>query len=176
MGRLCKLAIASATFELGGKPSGSKKVQRALDQVDLVPCRLSSLTYHPMSTVALTKKQQKAQAFRSKQKAKKSGRALPEDVPESDIPDEDIGEDGGVIAEASSSKKRKRGDAEAGDGEGKEGKPEDLTGGAKGKAKSIGKGKGKWEEDGEEDGKATKKSKKEIKQRFILFIGGSEIF
>lgn len=40
--------------------------------------------------------------------------------------------------------------------------------------KNVGKGKGKaWDDDAEEEGKgAGKKSKKEVKQRFILFIGG----
>jgi len=116
-------------------------------------------------SATLSKKQQKAAAFRAKQKAKKRGIEEPEDVPEADL-DENNDEDA-TIAEKSSAtkgaddkekgKKRKReDDEEAGDEE--EGEGKDKKGNKKGKGK---------DKDGEEE----KKSKKDIKQRFILFIG-----
>lgn len=133
----------------------------------------------------MTKKQQKAAAFRQKQKAKKSATidAIP-DVPEQDIDD---GDDAGEIStgkdkaggSAEGSKKRKRDES---------GKPA-TGGGVKladevkkvvvGKGKGKGKAKSDWEEEGEgetgaEGEKSSKKSKKEIKQRFILFIGKSD--
>ena len=125
----------------------------------------------------LTKKQQKALAFRSKQKAKKSGKAIPGDLPEAD-PDidgadgagaEGAGEGSGPATKSSGKRKR---DDEAGAEVVKS--KQDLSGGAKGKAKSIGKGTEGWDDD--EEGGAKKKSKKEIKQRFILFIGMSLFF
>jgi nucleolar protein 6 len=114
----------------------------------------------------LTKKQQKALAFRSKQKAKKADLPEPDAVPEEDIDDADEVVDAVVVshssatAEASSSgdKKRKRDGGEA------EAAPK------KGKVKKTA-----WDDDEEgeeeegEEGK--KKSKKEVKQRFILFVG-----
>ncbi|KAL1412891.1 hypothetical protein Q8F55_000640 [Vanrija albida] len=106
-------------------------------------------------SATLTKKQQKALAFRSKQKAKAKGLPEPEDVPETDLAEgaeDEGGDDEPAVATASTSSKRKRDD----DGD-------------KAEAKSA-KGKGKktaWDEDEEGD----KKSKKEIKQRFILFVG-----
>lgn len=125
-----------------------------------------------MST-ALTKKQQKALAFRSKQKAKRSGK---EDIEPQDVPEQDPIEDDADIAEAAgvdvdgpgvaeSSKKRKREDDKS------EAKV-DVKGKGKGKARNA------WEEeeggDGEKAGKKSKKEiKKEIKQRFILFVGES---
>ena len=113
-----------------------------------------------MST-ALTKKQQKAQAFRAKQKAKKSGKedVIPADIPEQDpIDDEDVPDkDDATIAE--SSKTRKREEAEGAE-----------MGGSTTAAKGKGKAKTAWDdEDGL--GQPVKKSKKEIKQRFILFVG-----
>lgn len=106
-----------------------------------------------MST-ALTKKQQKAQAFRSKQKSKKGGKedVIPQDVPEQDLiegQDETV-EDEAVIAEPSNKRKREE-------------EVKDVKG--KGKAKTA------WDEDGEEKKKSKKEIKKEIKQRFILFVG-----
>lgn len=136
-------------------------------------------------SATLSKKKQKALLFRQQAKAKKTGEALPGDVPEQDAPEDDIdGADAVVVQTASTkngesstaslTKKRKR--------QGEEGKADcstaqDLTGGIKGKAQAVGKGKGKaWDDaDGEEGGKAGKKSKKEVKQRFILFIGGSSV-
>ncbi|ORY28487.1 hypothetical protein BCR39DRAFT_482486 [Naematelia encephala] len=113
-----------------------------------------------MSTT-LTKKQQKAQAFRAKQRAKKSGKGETEqdEVPEVDLLEDDVpAETEATIAESSSSssKKRKR--------EGEEEKEPKA---------SAGKGKGKktaWDDE-EQDGDAAKKTKKDIKQRFILFVG-----
>ncbi|GFZ45248.1 hypothetical protein JCM24511_02974 [Saitozyma sp. JCM 24511] len=111
----------------------------------------------------LTKKQQKALAFRSKQKAKKA------DLPEPDaVPEEDIDDAGDVIdavvvskssapAEASSSKDRKR--------KRDEGEAEAVP--KKGKGKKTA-----WDDDEEGEGEeGKKKSKKEVKQRFILFVG-----
>lgn len=49
-----------------------------------------------MSSATLSKKQQKAQAFRSKQKAKKSGKPLPDDVPELDGDGDGGDEEGGL--------------------------------------------------------------------------------
>jgi nucleolar protein 6 len=139
-----------------------------------------------MSVTALSKKQQKALLFRQKQKSKKTGEAIPGDVPEEDIQednDEAAPGDVGIAAKstkgesstagAASSKKRKR----TGEDKDAEGPAEDLTDGLKGKVKNVGKGKGKaWEEEGEDGEKSGKKSKKEVKQRFILFIGGSQLF
>nr|ADE10076.1 RRM [Tremella fuciformis] len=104
---------------------------------------------------SLSKKQQKAAAFRAKQKGKKP---LPEDVPEQDPL---VDEEANQVAE--SSKKRKR----------EEGGDEIVVKSTKG----IGKGKAKagdgWddEEGKEEAAAAKKKSKKDVKQRFILFVG-----
>jgi nucleolar protein 6 len=104
----------------------------------------------------LTKKQQKALAFRTKQKAKRADLPEPEAVPEQDL-DLDAETDDAVVAmeAGSSSKKRKRDDEVKGKGKGK---------------------KTAWDddEDGDEaDAGAKKKSKKEVKQRFILFVGES---
>ena len=104
---------------------------------------------------SLSKKQQKAAAFRAKQKGKKP---LPEDVPEQDPL---VDEEADQVAE--SSKKRKR----------DEGGDEIIVKSSKG----IGKGKAKagdgWEDDEDKDEAAVakKKSKKDAKQRFILFVG-----
>lgn len=126
-----------------------------------------------MSVTALSKRQQKALLFRQKQKAAKTGEAIPGDVPEEDIQEDDDAE--AITAKvtpetkgesSTAGKKRKRAVEE------KEGEVQDLTDGLKGKTKDVGKGKGKaWEDDAEGGEKSGKKSKKEIKQRFILFIG-----
>ncbi|KAL7423117.1 hypothetical protein Q5752_002416 [Cryptotrichosporon argae] len=126
-----------------------------------------------MST-PLTKKQQKAQAFRAKQKAKAKGLAEPEDVPEADLDvaaeaadgDADTAADEVTVAVAvSSGKKRKR----AGEDE-DEDKAKANTG--KGKGKEKAKAKTAWDEDEEGDGAGgMKKAKNEVKQRFILFVG-----
>lgn len=117
-------------------------------------------------SAALSKKQQKALAFRNKQKAKKRGGEEPEDLPEADL----IDEEEPVVAEktkpAAEGKKRKR---EEDKGEKSEEAEAD---------KADKKGKGKKEKaaaEGEEDDEDKKKSKKDIKQRFILFIGMSPI-
>ncbi|KAI9631980.1 uncharacterized protein MKK02DRAFT_41621 [Dioszegia hungarica] len=124
---------------------------------------------------ALSKKQQKALLFRQKQKAKKTGEAIPGDVPEEDVEpgdDDDAaialkkGDTAGESSATGAGKKRKRAVEE------KEEEAEDLTDGLKGKVKNVGKGKGKaWEDEGEDGERSAKKSKKEIKQRFILFLG-----
>ena len=127
---------------------------------------------------ALTKKQQKAQAFRSKQKAKKSGK---NEEPQQDVPEQDLVDDNEENEES------------AKDAGGAAVKAKDIAGEASTKRKSDAgadvvkelkkggkdvKGKGKaqneWAEgeEGEGEGVAEKKkSKKEIKQRFILFVG-----
>ncbi|ODO05231.1 nucleolar protein 6 [Cryptococcus wingfieldii CBS 7118] len=123
-----------------------------------------------MSTT-LTKKQQKALAFRSKQKAKKSGTEVPEDLPEQDLDDNDENEQPEVVVKANekekSAGKRKRDDEEekepSADDEDTTTKPED-----KGKGKETKKRKTAWDE--EEEGKKNK-GRKDAKQRFILFIG-----
>ena len=142
-----------------------------------------------MST-ELTKKQQKAQAFRAKQKAKKGGRG---EVDIQDVPEADLDVDGDDVVsektvkreEKAEGRKRKREDGQSGDASGAgpstaagavDAKAED---GADSKAKAKSKGKGKksaWDDDeadgeGGEAGKAGKKTKKDVKQRFILFIG-----
>lgn len=118
----------------------------------------------------LSKKQQKALAFRAKQKSKKRGDVQPDAVPEQDVIVEDdaIAGEEGEAGPSTLSKKRKR---EAPMSEGV-----DLAAEVK-KGKQSAKGKGKaagWAEDDEEtgeDGVKPKKSKKEVKQRFILFVG-----
>lgn len=120
----------------------------------------------------LTKKQQKAQAFRSKQKEKKSGRA--EVVPE-DVPEQDLIEDNDETADVASTKtKGNTGEASTKKKEGGEGKDvlKELKKGGK-DVKGKGKAKNEWAEgeEGAAEGAEKKKSKKEIKQRFILFVG-----
>ncbi|WVQ82999.1 hypothetical protein IAT38_005137 [Cryptococcus sp. DSM 104549] len=120
----------------------------------------------------LTKKQQKALAFRSKQKAKKAGAEEPADLPEEDVMQDDeevVVEEEKVVSKGD--KKRKRtgeedgDDAEAGEAGGEEEK------GAKGKEGEKKKRKTAWDE--EEGGEEAKKGKgrKDAKQRFILFVG-----
>ena len=108
----------------------------------------------------LTKKQQKALAFRSKQKNKKYGReeVIPDDIPEQDAVEE-TDEVVDSTPHAEEFKKRKRANEVV--------EPVDV----KGKDQAPMKAKTAWDdEEGEEEGEG-KKSKKEIKQRFILFVG-----
>lgn len=124
-------------------------------------------------SVPLTKKQQKAAAFRSKQKAKKAGVEAPPDLPE-----EDVVEDAEVAVEEQAldqaAKKRKRNvedeNAETIDTV-EEG---DIS--VKPKDHEKKKRKTAWDEegDGESEGKKGK-GKKDAKQRFILFVGMSAI-
>lgn len=121
--------------------------------------------------MALSKKQQKAAAFRAKHKAKVD--AIP-DVPEADV--DLAAEEEAVAPEPEGKRKRKR----EGD--------EDVEGEVKAKEEAKGKGKAKGkkgegnkkkdgdadEEDGVEEGDDEKpKKSKDTKQRFILFIGES---
>jgi hypothetical protein len=137
--------------------------------------QLALLLYHIMVAVTLTKKQQKAQAFRAG-KGKKD-RAEPEDVPEEDVlPDEEepvpAAEESAEYKAKSKSKKSKE----------KKLKEKLAKGGVEGvKPVKSEKAKGKEKEvvkEGEEKGdavegeeKPAKKTKKDIKQRFILFVG-----
>ncbi|GMK53845.1 hypothetical protein CspeluHIS016_0104310 [Cutaneotrichosporon spelunceum] len=102
--------------------------------------------------MAQSKKQQKAAAFRARQKAKAD--AIP-DVPEADPVEVD---EAPVAPEPEGKRKRKRDDADADD----EGKDKD-----KGKAKD----KAKEKEKAKKEDKDKPKKTKESKQRFILFIG-----
>ena len=129
-------------------------------------------------TENLTKKQQKALAFRAKQKGKKSGKQeiVPEDVPEQDLVDDNEVEDvAEVPAVAEASKKGKSTDANKGEPSpaAAEGSSTDIKEAKTAKAKGKGKAKNAWDEgeDAEGDAEDGKKSKKEIKQRFILFVG-----
>lgn len=124
-------------------------------------------------SVPLTKKQQKAAAFRSKQKAKKAGVEAPPDLPE-----EDVVEDAEVAVEEQAldqaAKKRKRNvedeNAETIDTV-EEG---DIS--VKPKDHEKKKRKTAWDEEGEGESEAKKgKGKKDAKQRFILFVGMSSI-
>ena len=131
----------------------------------------------------LTRKQQKAQAFKSKQKAKKRGDDTEQqDVPEQD-PVEDIGDDDAVVSETrqsktSGSRKAGKSSVEGGLDVGSSAKRKVGLGTVLGKGK---KRKTAWdEEDGDEaenEGSAAvttkekSEKKKEVKQRFILFIG-----
>lgn len=120
-----------------------------------------------MSEAVLSKKQQKALAFRAKQKQKAKGLPEPEDVPENDLVD-----DNDDAAEASTDSKAKPSKA----AEGKKRKRDDDTEAAadgeddtaKDGKKAAKKGKTAWDDEEEK-----KKTKKDIKQRFILFIGMS---
>lgn len=126
----------------------------------------------------MTKKQQKALAFRAKQKGKKSGKqeVVPEDVPEQDLVDDNEVEDvAEVPAVAEASKKGKSTDANKGKPStaAAEGSSTDVKEAKTAQAKGKGKAKNAWDEgeDAEGDAEDGKKSKKEIKQRFILFVG-----
>jgi hypothetical protein len=125
----------------------------------------SVLNHKPFSIMAeaLTKKQQKALAFKNKQKSKRRGDGELEqpDVPEQDLlndDDEEVPEK--VIEKKEKAKKEVAKDVEEGGAEESEKK--------KGKRKKTA-----WddEEEEEEGEKVAKKSKKDIKQRFILFVG-----
>lgn len=144
--------------------------------------RISSPIHTTMVALTLTKKQQKAQAFRAG-KGKKD-RAEPEDVPEQDVlPDE---EEPVPAAEATESAEYK---AKSKSKKSKEKKLKEKLAkeGTDGPATSVKpakseKAKGKEKEvvkDGEDakadavegEEKPAKKTKKDIKQRFILFVG-----
>jgi hypothetical protein len=119
---------------------------------------------HPSSTMAeaLTKKQQKALAFKNKQKSKRRGDGELEqpDVPEQDLLNDDDEEAPEKVVEKEKAKKDVVKDVEEGGAEESEKK--------KGKRKKTA-----WDDDEEEEEgeKVAKKSKKDIKQRFILFVG-----
>lgn len=123
----------------------------------------------------LTKKQQKALAFRAKQKGKKSGKqeVVPEDVPEQDLVEDNEVEAVAAVSDAAEASKKGKG-IDAGKEEKAEGCSKDVKETKGAKAKGKGKAKNAWEEgeegEGGEDAEG-KKSKKEIKQRFILFVG-----
>ncbi|KGB74861.2 nucleolar protein 6 [Cryptococcus deuterogattii R265] len=117
----------------------------------------------------LTKKQQKAAAFRSKQKAKKAGVEAPPDLPE-----EDVVEDAEAVAEEQAldqaTKKRKR-NAEDENTE-NAGTVEEAEMSVKPKNQEKKKRKTAWDEEGEGESEGKKgKGKKDAKQRFILFVG-----
>ncbi|RXK41599.1 hypothetical protein M231_01098 [Tremella mesenterica] len=108
---------------------------------------------------SLTKKQQKAAAFKAKAKGKGKKDVVPADLPEEDVMEVDE-----VIEPQPEIKGKKRKREVDGDVLGQE------------KKKDIGKGKTKsgdgWVEDEQEEGiEGKKKSKKDVKQRFILFVG-----
>jgi nucleolar protein 6 len=112
---------------------------------------------------ALTKKQQKALAFKNKQKSKRRGDGELEqpDVPEQDL----LNDDDEEVPEKVVEKKEKAK---------KEGAKDTEEGGAEESEKKKGKRKKTaWDDDEEEEEgeKVAKKSKKDIKQRFILFVG-----
>ena len=110
----------------------------------------------------LTKKQQKAAAFKNKQKSIRRGDGEVEqpDVPEQDLLDDDGEEVEKVVEKKEKAKKEVVKDVEEGGAEESEKK--------KGKRKKTA-----WDDDEEEEEgeKVAKKSKKDIKQRFILFVG-----
>ena len=126
----------------------------------------NSVQYHTYLSImaeALTKKQQKALAFKNKQKSKRRGDGELEqpDVPEQDLlndDDEEVAQK--VVEKKEKAKKEVTKDVEEGGAEESEKK--------KGKRKKTA-----WddEEEEEEGEKVAKKSKKDIKQRFILFVG-----
>lgn len=120
-------------------------------------------------SAALTKKQQKALAFKSKQKAKRRGEGdgQVEDVPEQDL----LADDEEPTVTAS---EKAEAEAKPAASEQKADKNVHLREGESEKKKGKRK-KTAWddeEEDDAEDGeKASKKSKKDVQQRFILFVG-----
>lgn len=118
-------------------------------------------TYDKMAE-ALTKKQQKALAFKSKQKAKRRGEinGEAEDVPEQDLIEDEATEEATTSKEADKKSIKPKA---------KEGEPESEK--KQGKRKKTA-----WDEDEAEGGeegadKPSKKSKKDVTQRFILFVG-----
>ena len=118
------------------------------------------------SEVVLSRKQQKSQAFKAKQRAKKRGEAEPEDVPEEDLIDEEEEEDEQVVTSEDS--KKLKGKAKEQNGVETKVKSQAEEPRKKRKIKTA------WDEDDVADGEETKKGKKDIKQRFILFIGASQ--
>ena len=109
---------------------------------------------------ALTKKQQKALAFKTKQKSKRRGDG---EVEQPDVPEQDLLDDDDEVPDKVIEKKDK-----------KEVVKQTEPSGAEESEKKKGKRKKTaWDddEDEEEEEKAAKKSKKDIKQRFILFVG-----
>lgn len=121
-----------------------------------------SYTISTTMAEALTKKQQKALAFKNKQKSKRRGDGELEqpDVPEQDLLDDDEEVPEKVVEKKEKAKKEVTKDVEEGGAEESEKK--------KGKRKKTA-----WDDDEEEEEgeKVAKKSKKDIKQRFILFVG-----
>lgn len=114
----------------------------------------------------LTKKQQKALAFKSKQKSKRrgDGEVEQEDVPERDLLDDEGNEVPAEEAKAEVKKSKKD--------------KEPVVDAAEESEKKKGKRK-KTAWDDEEEGEAeaekpAKKSKKDVQQRFILFVGKLE--
>ena len=108
----------------------------------------------------ITKKQQKALAFRAKQKAKKSGHIGEDqqDVPEQDLPENET-HDPSLTAEGSAEKRKLKvvnPERSAND---------DNKAGLRKKRKAA------WDDEEEKEVGEETKSKKEIKQRFILFVG-----
>jgi nucleolar protein 6 len=108
---------------------------------------------------ALTKKQQKALAFKTKQKSKRRGDG---EIEQPDVPEQDLLDDDDELPEKVVEKKDK-----------KEVVKEVEEAGAEESEKKKGKRKKTaWDdEEDEEEEQAAKKSKKDIKQRFILFVG-----
>jgi len=121
----------------------------------------------------LTKKQQKALAFKSKQKSKRRGDG---EVEQEDVPEQDIVDDEGNEVPAEEAKvevKKSKKDKEA---EGKEPVAEAAEESEKKKGKRK---KTAWddeEEEAAEGEKPAKKSKKDVTQRFILFVGKSSFW
>jgi len=163
-GCLGSLYVANAEVdpEYGQSPSllgGIKKfVPSRQDQ------RNSASLPHISSIMAeaLTKKQQKALAFKNKQKSKRRGDGELEqpDVPEQDLLNDDDEEVSEKVEKKEKAKKEVAKDVEEGGAEESEKK--------RGKRKKTA-----WDDDEEEEEgeKVAKKSKKDIKQRFILFVG-----
>ncbi|AAW43170.1 hypothetical protein CNBD3790 [Cryptococcus deneoformans B-3501A] len=117
----------------------------------------------------LTKKQQKAAAFRSKQKAKKAGVEAPPDLPEEDVvEDAEAAEEEQVLDQATKKRKRNVEDENAENVV----TVEESEVSIKPKDHEKKKRKTAWDEegDGESEGKKGK-GKKDAKQRFILFVG-----
>jgi nucleolar protein 6 len=119
----------------------------------------------------LTKKQQKALAFKSKQKSKRRGDG---EVEQEDVPEQDIVDDEGNEVPAEEAKvevKKSKKDKEDKEVEGKE----PVVDAAEESEKKKGKRKKTaWddeEEEAAEGEKPAKKSKKDVTQRFILFVG-----
>lgn len=123
-------------------------------------------------TEALTKKQQKALAFKEKQKQKRRGEinGVADDVPEQDLIEDEAPEQSEADKQASKVKaaKDKAAAAAAAAASSTESESEKKQGKRK---------KTAWDEDeagkegGEESEKPSKKSKKDVTQRFILFVG-----